>query len=245
MGKQGIAGLRTRITPPQSQSTVRIAVFFAAAALLAVAAITQAAEMADGPRVNPAADDRLPTTSPPTDSSVVEPDEELDEVLVTGQQRARNRDYIVLWLLRLEGRFRNEGTLQWGGKTRPVEGDTDCISVGTGPGMNCVITLLAPGIETNLRPGSYILGVDLETSKVRYASVDSTGAAVGTTGELRGDTATFRTPCEASSARSCVSTTRITATGRSENVRLRVDLEMDGRVTTRYDVTQVRVKIPN
>jgi hypothetical protein len=42
----------------------------------------------------------------------------------------------------------------------------------------------------------------------------------------------------------CVATTRITARRGADSVRLQVEIRMDGRVTSRYDVEQVRVKQP-
>jgi hypothetical protein len=84
--------------------------------------------------------------------------------------------------------------------------------------------------------------MDLETPTIRYTSVDDTGVAVGTTGELRGDTAVFRTPCVSSSARVCISTTRITAVRGAASIRFQVEIQMDGRVTSRYDIEQLRMQ---
>lgn len=218
---------------PSSSSTAICAVI----AVLPAVAMTQEREQNLPQEVQADATQHLPSETHSVESS-----EELDEVFVSARQRLGSREDIVLWLRRLAGRFRNEGTLDRSGWKVPVHGVTDCIGIGSGPGMNCVITLEAPGTLTNLTPGSFLLGVDLESVALRYMSVDSTGAAVGATGELRGDTARFQTPCEASFARKCHSVTRITAERRSENLRLSVDIVMDGRVTARYDVTQVRVK---
>jgi hypothetical protein len=176
------------------------------------------------------------------DPGTIRPEEDLDEVTVTGDQPLGNRDDIINWLLRLAGGFRSEGTVEIGSAIYPVQGMMACISVGTGPGMNCALRLDVPGIEASMHPGVFIVAVDLETPRVRYASVDDTGVAVGTTGELRGATATFRTPCKASLASTCASTTRITAVRRSDIVRLRVETRIDGIVTARYDIKQVRVK---
>jgi hypothetical protein len=178
--------------------------------------------------------------SPPIDP--LSTGEELDETLVAGSQRLGNRDDIAIWLQRLGGRFRIEGTLDRGGGRLPVAGMTDCVSVGQGPGMNCMIRLNAPNIDTNLNPGAFIPGIDLETPTVRYTSVDDTGVGVGATGSLWGDTAVFHTPCKSSSARICTSTTRITAEPDSDSVRLRIEINMDGRVTASYDVKEVRIK---
>lgn len=170
------------------------------------------------------------------------PGEELDKVLAAERQQLGNRDDIAIWLLRLAGRFRAEGTLEMGGDRRPVAGTVDCASIGRGPGLNCVIRLRAPNIDTHLNPGAFILGIDLETPTVRYTSVDDTGVGVGATGSLWGDTAVFQTPCKSSSARICTSTTRISAHPDSDSVHLRIEINMDGRVTASYDVTEVRIR---
>jgi hypothetical protein len=174
-------------------------------------------------------------------------EDELDEVLVLGQRPERNRDDIAVWLRRLAGRFSNSGTIAFGesGDTRvPVAGATDCARIGEGAGIHCVIQLEAPNVVTNLKPGAFMLGIDLETPVLRYTSIDDTGTAVGTTGELRGDTALFRTPCASTVAKNCVATTRITAKRGADSIRLQVEIRMDGRVTSRYDVAEVRVKQP-
>jgi hypothetical protein len=184
------------------------------------------------------AQDRGPATNP----AITQSEEELEEVTVTGYESLGNREDIIIWLRRLAGRFRNEGTVEIGSTTYPVQGMMACNGVGTGPGMNCALKLEAPGNETGMHAGVFIVAVDLETPRVRYTWVDDTGVAVGTTGELRGDTAIFRTPCKASIVGTCTSTTRISAARRSDIVRLRVEIKMDGKVTALYDVNQVRMK---
>jgi hypothetical protein len=185
---------------------------------------------------------RMPQSTPAP--STAPEDYELDEVLVVGRRPTRNRDSIAIWLRRLVGRFGNTGTVQIGagGTPLPVKGATHCVAVGAGPGTSCMIMLEAPNIQTHLQPGAFILGLDLETPTIRFTSLDDTGVAVGTTGELRDDTAVFRTPCAASHARTCESTTRITARSNTGSVRLRVEIRTDDRVSARYDIEQVRLK---
>lgn len=196
------------------------------------------------PRAIPVASSPMPATASLRDPPE---DDELDEVLVLGQKPPkpeRNRDDIAVWLRRLAGRFNNQGTLargESGDSKLPVMGATDCVRIGEGPGLHCVIMLEAPNVETHLKPGAFMLGVDLETPTIRYTSIDDTGASVGATGDLRGDTATFTTPCKSSLARACITTTCFTAQRGSGTVRLQVETVMDGRVISRYDVSQMRV----
>lgn len=166
---------------------------------------------------------------------------ELDQVLLADREPLANRDDIALWLRRLVGRFRIEGTLERSLDRLPVLGMVDCVNVDRGPGLNCAIRLEAPNIDTHLNPGAFILGMDPEAPMVRYTSVDDTGVGVGATGSLWGDTAAFRTPCKSSSARTCTTTTRISAPPGSDNLRLQIDINMDGKVTASYDIQQVRV----
>lgn len=180
--------------------------------------------------------------APAPDAATANPEEELDEVTVTGFQSLGNREDIILWLRRLAGKFRTEGTMEIASMSHAVRGMMVCNGVGMGPGMNCALKLEAAGIDTSMQSGVLMVALDLEEARVRHVWVDATGIAVGTAGELRGDTAIFRTPCVASPGSTCTTTTRITATRRSDIVRLRMETKVDGRVTARYDINQVRMK---
>src|SRR5690606_30213292 len=47
-----------------------------------------------------------------------------------------------VWLRRLVGQFTFEGMISvQGGDTQTVEGKGDCVSVGTGPGVQCVLNV--------------------------------------------------------------------------------------------------------
>jgi hypothetical protein len=181
------------------------------------------------------------SSDPPSAQTIRLEDEALDEVVVTGLGPAGNRDQIVLWLRQLPGRYNIEGTLSQV-RDIPVKGASECVAVGAGPGVRCVIVLDAPLIDTHLKPGAYMLGIHVEQPLMHYMTVDDTGAAAVDTAELHGDTAMFRTACRAGSARRCMATTRITARPGLDKIRLRVEVRMDGRVTMSYDVTQTRVK---
>lgn len=189
-----------------------------------------------------AAQSPQPPAATPPGAAVALPDENLDEIQVSALGPARNRDFIILWLRQLPGRFVNEGTLLQQGNTIAVSGRSECVGIGAGPGVRCVIMLAAPGIDTHLNPGAYMLGLDLERPMAQYMSIDDTGVAAVAAGELRGDTFRFQTPCRAGSARTCTSTTRISTRPGSDTIRLRVDIRVDGRLTTQYDITQTRVK---
>ncbi len=60
-----------------------------------------------------------------------------------------------LWLRRLAGKFRIDGTYENSGGTSKVGGIAECVSIGTGAGVHCVISAkwIAPE-ESHKNPGS-------------------------------------------------------------------------------------------
>lgn len=197
---------------------------------------TNAAEVEAQANVSGPTSDELETQCLPLSC-----DDELEEIVVLGQRPVRNRELLAVWLRRLGGRFSNTGSLELLGRALPVRGMTECVGIGEGPGMHCLIMLEAKDVDTHLKPGAFMLGIDLEAPLIRYTSIDDKGIAVGTTGELRGDTVLLVTPCRSALARECVTHTRITASRGSEHVRFQVEVQMDGRVASRYDIDQVRL----
>jgi hypothetical protein len=97
----------------------------------------------------------------------------------------------------------------------PVRGMGDCVSIGTGPGVQCVFQVTwdelreevvssrterggiynLPGGVSNLAPAMAEFGIDPGGGAVRFLLVDSAGLAEGSSGSLAGRTATFRTKC--------------------------------------------------
>ncbi len=175
-------------------------------------------------------------------------DEELEEVMVLGQKPVRNPRALAAWLKRLPGRYRSEGTISYlavrpaqVSRPEPATGALVCAGFGSGPGVQCEMRLTAGGRDTRLDPGVMLLGLDIERPQIRYMTVDDQGMAAGTTGDLRGDTAQFRTPCVATGVRTCYTTTWINAAAGSDQIHFRVDIEMDGRVTARFNIAHSRV----
>jgi hypothetical protein len=100
-------------------------------------------------------------------------------------------------------------------ETTPVRGVSDCVTIGTGPGVQCVLQVTwkemrevvapstterggvfnLPGGASNLAPAMAMYGLDPGQAVVRYLQVDSAGLAEGASGSVVGNTATFRTPC--------------------------------------------------
>lgn len=104
---------------------------------------------------------------------------------------------------------------------RSVSGMGDCIAIGTGPGIQCILDLKwpdlyevrypepdtldgrtgvfeVPGGVANLSPSMALYGMDPGSSGLRFLLVDGKGIAKGTAGGQTGNRATFTTPCASS-----------------------------------------------
>jgi hypothetical protein len=117
-----------------------------------------------------------------------------------------------VWLRRLVGRFRWEGMLDTQPLQAPVDGSNllrvqgmgDCVAVGQGPGVQCVLDVRWPEMWSlagdpvavpNLTPAMSLYGIDAVRERYVYLQVDNKGLAVGGPGTLYGATATLRAPC--------------------------------------------------
>lgn len=158
----------------------------------------------------------------------------------------------------------------------PAEGSSDCTGIGTGPGVQCIFHITwpdmvefvtpsevepggifnLPGGISNLAPSMAMFGLEPAAAGLRHLLVDSAGLAEGASGQLVGDTATFRTPCANGVSiisglrpppyramdepppppppRTCTRTIRIAASPGGSVVNLRVDIELDGQKKTAY-----------
>lgn len=116
---------------------------------------------------------------------------------------------MILDRIRTESGYSDEMQLE------TVRGKGDCVGVGNGPGVQCVLQVTwnelqevvqpsrterggvfnLPGGKSNLAPSMGLFGLEPGQSTVRYLLVDSAGLAEGAAGNVVGHTATFRTPC--------------------------------------------------
>jgi len=127
------------------------------------------------------------------------------------------------WLRRLAGRFEYDGVanpyavppsgppgggLFFGGgggppQPRPVSGRSDCIHVGGGPGVQCVLDVkwreewspsgVARPPHPNLSPAMMLFGFEPGKARLHFLQVDNKGIAQGGTGVLSGNTARLAT----------------------------------------------------
>lgn len=128
------------------------------------------------------------------------------------QLQARKTAEIDAWLRRLVGRFRYEGFYAVVVPSPappppiPVKGMADCIGIGGGPGLQCVVNALwdderwggkrfakwGGGWVTSDSPALLLYGIDPLASKVSYLQVDHRGIAQDGSGLLNGDTLSYR-----------------------------------------------------
>jgi hypothetical protein len=117
-----------------------------------------------------------------------------------------------VWLRRLVGRFQWEGILDTqplgaeedGSDVLRVQGMGDCIAVGQGPGVQCVLDVRwreeftfqgTPVAVPNLTPAMTMYGLDPIRERFVYLQVGNKGLALGGPGALYGATATLRATC--------------------------------------------------
>jgi hypothetical protein len=193
-----------------------------------------------------------PTPTPtPTRPNRGAPDQELDEVLVTGQRarvkRVRDPKGLAAWLNRLRGDFTYEGEVELGGEDAP--GDRQAASgVGRcsayGPAVNCMVQVTwtemrgsngedLPGGVSTLTPAVSIYAVDLNFLAIQSLQVDSRGRADSGLGYLAGDTLTTITPCVELPG-DCRRISRIEAQSDGKLIRMQIDIEQDEQRVVRY-----------
>lgn len=137
---------------------------------------------------------------------------------------------IAAWLPRIVGRFKYEGVVEFGSDPRAppnlisAGGLGDCISVGKGPGVQCVLDVRwteewgamgqpVVGGVSFLGPASMLYGVDARSAGVRYQMLDTDGLATDGLARLRGNTLTltFDGYCPSVPQRKCPQVTKIYA----------------------------------
>lgn len=136
---------------------------------------------------------------------------------------------VEVWLRRLVGRFRVDGMieafdqpdqdkalLQLVGQ-ESIKGMGDCVAVGSGPGVQCVLNIAwqdifqivmpddpegrptgvfnMPGGASFLNPAMALFGIDPGKAGIHYLLVDNKGLPEGGLGSNSGNRATLRTSC--------------------------------------------------
>ncbi len=191
--------------------------------------------------------------------------------------RARKLAELEAWLRRLVGRYRIRGVIannmygvcnQRGSRCfgnfpppLPVKGMMDCVAVGSGPGVHCVVnvewTVPAPPVAQVVHhswsaPGMLLLSMDPDTLQIRYLQVSDRSIAEEGRGDLKGDVATFRfndfpfrpqetgRPGQRSYCYGCSRRFLITASADGRSNRMRTIMGVDN-LQVDYDFLLVRV----
>jgi hypothetical protein len=119
-----------------------------------------------------------------------------------------------------EGEERPPPVLPWNPYCSTIKGVGDCIGIGTGPGVQCVLNVTwqdmhdmvteetnpdftknetgifnLPGGVAYLSPAVMLFGLDPGHAAISYLLVDNKGLPEGGTGQVNGNRATFKTTC--------------------------------------------------
>jgi hypothetical protein len=121
---------------------------------------------------------------------------------------------------------------------RDAKGLADCIALGPGAGVHCVIHVVweeewsatgmpVDGGVTFLGPASTLYGYDPIASHIRYLILNTNGIAESESGRLNGNTLnwTFETRCESDTTERCRQVTKVQALPDGSSVRTFIALE--------------------
>jgi hypothetical protein len=122
-----------------------------------------------------------------------------------------------VWLRRLAGRYQVEGMVEVRGKggcpayCGGIKGKADCVAIGAGPGVQCVLNFTwtdlyetdyesgaifnVPGGVSYLDPAMMLFGMDTGQNAIKSLLIDNKGLPEGGPGSNTGNRATFRTAC--------------------------------------------------
>ncbi len=127
-----------------------------------------------------------------------------DEKAARQLQQAAN---LKAWLPRLVGRFKIEGVVKAENAEEPssATGKVDCIAIGDGPGVQCVMYAtwdeimvggFPPTTQTGalsfLGPASILYGVDPNAVSIRIMQLDTDGLVTDGAAQLNGDSMFWR-----------------------------------------------------
>lgn len=81
-----------------------------------------------------------------------------------------------------------------------LQGVGDCTSLGTGPGMHCILGFSGTPTTEQAQvfqtlPRMTLYGLDPDAEGIRYMQIDGKGTPEGGLGELQSDTVTFKIKC--------------------------------------------------
>jgi hypothetical protein len=184
---------------------------------------------------------------------------------------------MAAWLPRLVGRYRYEGVADFTPpdqndphdvenssspsgppplkppKLKTITGLEDCIAIGTGPGLHCVLDIHwdeenwdNAGVDVEggvpfLSPALVLYGIDPSASVIRYLQLDTDGLAETESASLRGDTLTwtYATTCTSRQAGGvppqCRRVTRVRAPHDGRVVQISIYMERWNRDKSKWE----------
>lgn len=162
-----------------------------------------------------------------------------------------------------------------------ISGIVDCVAVGDGSGVQCILSAKwndlyevwleeppsggpggvweVPGGAGNLAPSMALFGLEPYGEGLRFMLVDAKGLAEGSSGGVRGDRTSYRTPCvntptllskmrltslENRPLKTCERSIRIDARQGGKVVNLSIDIEINDQLFTRQEIQLWRVAVP-
>jgi uncharacterized membrane protein YgcG len=152
-----------------------------------------------------------------------------------------------VWLRRLVGRYRFDGMIEVGAcgilpgaalasmpeqECTGVKGMGDCVGIGTGPGVQCIINVTwvdlwdkrgEPKAMSYLDPAMILIGVDPGKSALNYMLVSNKGLPYAGSGTISGNRVTFRNALCASRFFHCVPTMYFEAKPDANLLFIRID----------------------
>jgi hypothetical protein len=192
---------------------------------------------------------------PSTTPKAQEPDEELDLVLVEGRRPVTETRKLTAWIDRLAGQFSYEGYVERYSPAGPVDrvaihGESLCARFDKAVAVQCEVNVTwnampgaagekPAGDDSPLVPAVIVYGLNSAKKYFGHLQVDSNGVARGGRGWLVDDTLISRDPC--ADFPDCLRVVRLEAPADTKVVRMRVDLEQNGRLRQRHYIQWIRL----
>jgi hypothetical protein len=178
------------------------------------------------------------------------------------------------WLQRLPGRYKYDGMIQMdvcsqvpseGGPPPPpsdkcqgIKGKSDCIAIGTGPGVQCILNVTWQDIFTvdfesgtatesmvsYLDPAMELYGLEPGKLAMSRLIVNNKGIAEGGNGFIKGNTAFFSSPCANAASVGCYRIVRIEAKPDSSLLYVWFSTKIEPEPETTYGVMTLRRVAP-
>lgn len=204
-----------------------------------------------------AADVQRPAIQAPSSNAAQQEVQELEEVLIEGRRPERDSRKLTAWIDRLVGEFRYEGYVERRGVVgdamvrAEVRGGSRCVRFGKAVAVQCQINATwpemrgdngaeVPGGISSLNPAIAVFALDARKLFIGDFQVDNNGVAAGGTGWILDDTLISRSPCVELTG-NCERVLRLEAPPDGKIIRMRVDLERDGKAEVSYSFHWVRL----